>query len=232
MVNKRKKYNARFAPARIKKIMQKDEEIGKVAAAVPVIISRALELFVESLVTKASEVTKSRNARTLTPAHIKASILQDERLSFLKDTVSNVPDVVAEDDAESTTGNIRDLSRLPRRQISSGRRLIGQTRSNGQCNNEDYVDGEESDSSEEPSSPTVQPTTPSGAIQCTDRPPPPQAASSSSNNGSTARTSLNESNSTRHHANTVSSLTPIGPPPFNFSGGLLVNQQEDDDYDT
>ena len=31
--------------ARIKKIMQSDEDVGKVAAAVPVIISRALELF-------------------------------------------------------------------------------------------------------------------------------------------------------------------------------------------
>ncbi|GCC21338.1 hypothetical protein chiPu_0019807 [Chiloscyllium punctatum] len=40
MPSKKKKYNARFPPARIKKIMQTDEEIGKVAAAVPVIIWR------------------------------------------------------------------------------------------------------------------------------------------------------------------------------------------------
>jgi len=38
MPSKKKKYNARFPPARIKKIMQTDEEVGKVAAAVPVII--------------------------------------------------------------------------------------------------------------------------------------------------------------------------------------------------
>jgi hypothetical protein len=38
MPPKRKKYTARFPPARIKKIMQTDEEVGKVAAAVPVII--------------------------------------------------------------------------------------------------------------------------------------------------------------------------------------------------
>lgn len=70
MPSKKKKYNARFPPARIKKIMQTDEEIGKVAAAVPVIISRALELFVESLVTKTSLITKSRNAKTLTASHL------------------------------------------------------------------------------------------------------------------------------------------------------------------
>ncbi|GIY55240.1 dr1-associated corepressor [Caerostris extrusa] len=70
MPSKKKKFNARFPPARIKKIMQTDEEIGKVAAAVPVIISRALELFVASLVKKTSVITKSRNAKTLTTTHL------------------------------------------------------------------------------------------------------------------------------------------------------------------
>ncbi|GBL81019.1 Dr1-associated corepressor [Araneus ventricosus] len=70
MPSKKKKFNARFPPARIKKIMQTDEDIGKVAAAVPVIISRALELFVDSLVTKTSLITKSRNAKTLTTSHL------------------------------------------------------------------------------------------------------------------------------------------------------------------
>ncbi|XP_054580766.1 dr1-associated corepressor isoform X2 [Eptesicus fuscus] len=70
MPSKKKKYNARFPPARIKKIMQTDEEIGKVAAAVPVIISRALELFLESLLKKACQVTQSRNAKTMTTSHL------------------------------------------------------------------------------------------------------------------------------------------------------------------
>ena len=56
--------------ARIKKIMQSDEEVGKVAAAVPVIISRALELFVENMLKKANEITSRRGARTLTPSHL------------------------------------------------------------------------------------------------------------------------------------------------------------------
>jgi len=50
--------------------MQTDEDVGKVAQAVPVIISRATELFVESLLTKAAEVTNARNAKTLTPSHM------------------------------------------------------------------------------------------------------------------------------------------------------------------
>lgn len=93
MPGKKKKYNARFPPARIKKIMQKDEEVGKVAAPVPVIISRALELFVESLLSRAGAITEARHARTLTPAHLKQCILAERRFDFLQDLVSTVADI-------------------------------------------------------------------------------------------------------------------------------------------
>lgn len=101
MPNKKKKYNARFPPARIKKIMQKDEEVGKVAAAVPVIISRSLELFVESLIKKASEITQGRNAKTLTTTHLKQCILGENQFDFLKDLVASVPDVQGDDDSSN-----------------------------------------------------------------------------------------------------------------------------------
>ena len=62
----------KFSPmqARIKKIMQSDEDVGKVAAAVPVIISKSLELFVETLLKNANDVIERRGARTLTPSHL------------------------------------------------------------------------------------------------------------------------------------------------------------------
>ena len=63
--------------ARIKKIMQSDEEVGKVAAPVPVIISRALELFTETLLMRAKKVTAQRGARTLTPSHM--SVIPGDR---------------------------------------------------------------------------------------------------------------------------------------------------------
>ena len=50
--------------------MQTDEDVGKVAAAVPVLISRALELFVEALMGNVSAVVEARGARTLTPSHL------------------------------------------------------------------------------------------------------------------------------------------------------------------
>ena len=44
------KNKTHFPAARIKKIMQSDEEIGKVAQATPVIVGRALEIFMANLV--------------------------------------------------------------------------------------------------------------------------------------------------------------------------------------
>ncbi|KAF6215146.1 hypothetical protein GE061_009897 [Apolygus lucorum] len=97
MPSKKKKYNARFPAGRIKKIMQTDDEVGKVAQAVPVIISRTLELFVESLITKTMEITTMKNARTLSPHHMKQCIISEKRFDFLKDLVKSVPEAVTSD---------------------------------------------------------------------------------------------------------------------------------------
>ncbi|XP_058129918.1 uncharacterized protein DDB_G0271670 [Anopheles ziemanni] len=98
MPSKKKKYNARFPAGRIKKIMQTDEEVGKVAQAVPVIISRTLELFVESLLTKTLKVTNARNAKTLSPSHMKQCIISESRFDFLRDLVKNIPDIGINED--------------------------------------------------------------------------------------------------------------------------------------
>ncbi|XP_060125552.1 dr1-associated corepressor isoform X2 [Zootoca vivipara] len=90
MPSKKKKYNARFPPARIKKIMQTDEEIGKVAAAVPVIICI---LFVTS------------------PG--KQCIELEQQFDFLKDLVASVPDM--QGDAEDNLMEGEKVSRRGRK---------------------------------------------------------------------------------------------------------------------
>ncbi|KAM4565337.1 dr1-associated corepressor [Fundulus diaphanus] len=124
MPSKKKKYNARFPPARIKKIMQTDEEIGKVAAAVPVIISRALELFLESLLTKACHVTQSRNAKTMTTSHLKQCIELEQQFDFLKDLVAAVPDMQGEGEENHTEGGGEKVPRRGRKP-GSGRKNGG-----------------------------------------------------------------------------------------------------------
>lgn len=52
-----------------------------------------MELFVESLLTKTLQITNSRNAKTLTPSHMKQCILSESRFDFLRDLVKNIPDI-------------------------------------------------------------------------------------------------------------------------------------------
>lgn len=89
----KKKYNARFPPARIKKIMQTDEDIGKVAAPVPVILSKALEIFMQSLLETACKNTQARHAKTMSTAHLKQCITSESQFDFLKELVNNIPDL-------------------------------------------------------------------------------------------------------------------------------------------
>ncbi|XP_013178608.1 PREDICTED: uncharacterized protein LOC106125798 [Papilio xuthus] len=113
MPSKKRKYNARFPAGRIKKIMQTDEEVGKVAHAVPIIISRTLELFVESLLCKAMSVTMNRNAKTVSPSHFKQCILAESRFDFLRDLVKNIPDVSPADEKDMSAESSPNSSRFP-----------------------------------------------------------------------------------------------------------------------
>nr|POE49942.1 dr1-associated corepressor [Quercus suber] len=67
----RKKLDTRFPAARIKKIMQADEDIGKIAMAVPPLVSKALELFLQDLCAQTYEITLKRGAKTMNSLHFK-----------------------------------------------------------------------------------------------------------------------------------------------------------------
>ncbi|XP_046499963.1 dr1-associated corepressor isoform X2 [Equus quagga] len=146
MPSKKKKYNARFPPARIKKIMQTDEEIGKVAAAVPVIISRALELFLESLLKKACQVTQSRNAKTMTTSHLKQCIELEQQFDFLKDLVASVPDMQGDGEDNHVDG---DKGARRGRKSGSGGRKNGGMGSKGKDKKLSGTDSEQEDESED-----------------------------------------------------------------------------------
>ncbi|EPS38204.1 hypothetical protein H072_7900 [Dactylellina haptotyla CBS 200.50] len=83
----------KFPVARIKRIMQADEDVGKVAQVTPVIVSKALELFMVSLVTKAAEQAKVRGSKRITAAHLKLAVNQEEQFDFLSDIISKAPDI-------------------------------------------------------------------------------------------------------------------------------------------
>ncbi|XP_029981900.1 dr1-associated corepressor isoform X2 [Sphaeramia orbicularis] len=87
MPGQKKRYNVRFPPTRIKKIMQKNTEVGRMAMAVPVIISRVLEMFLKTLLTKTCLITQSKFSTVVSLAHMKQCIESEKLFHFLKDLV-------------------------------------------------------------------------------------------------------------------------------------------------
>ncbi|KAI9872120.1 MAG: hypothetical protein M1830_002050 [Pleopsidium flavum] len=85
----------KFPVARIKRIMQADEDVGKVAQVTPVAVSKALELFMISLVTKAASEARSRSSKRVTAAHLKQAVAKDEVLDFLAEIIAKIPDAPA-----------------------------------------------------------------------------------------------------------------------------------------
>jgi len=72
--------------------MQKDEEVGKVAQATPVVISKALELFLGLIIDESYKVTSSRGSKKVEAYHLKHAVETTEMLDFLKEIVQGTPD--------------------------------------------------------------------------------------------------------------------------------------------
>ncbi|KAK8019858.1 histone-fold-containing protein [Apiospora arundinis] len=80
----------KFPTARIKRIMQADEEVGKVAQQTPIAVGKALELFMVQLVTKSADVAKERNSKRISAQMLKQAIDSNNEWDFLRDIVSKV----------------------------------------------------------------------------------------------------------------------------------------------
>ncbi|KPM36239.1 hypothetical protein AK830_g10308 [Neonectria ditissima] len=80
----------KFPTARIKRIMQADEEVGKVAQQTPIAVGKALEMFMIQLVTKSADVAKEKGSKRVTAPMLKHVVETDEQWDFLRDIVSRV----------------------------------------------------------------------------------------------------------------------------------------------
>ncbi|KAK5006883.1 hypothetical protein LTR28_005958, partial [Elasticomyces elasticus] len=116
----------KFPTARIKRIMQADEDVGKVAQVTPVVVAKALELFMISLITKSSAIAKSKSSRRVMAPHLKAAILADDQLDFLHEIVGKVPDQSTgtrdRDGSEEASG---DAKLLPKKRAGKSVPNIG-----------------------------------------------------------------------------------------------------------
>ncbi|EXJ62138.1 hypothetical protein A1O7_02571 [Cladophialophora yegresii CBS 114405] len=82
----------KFPVARIKRIMQADEDVGKVAQATPTAVAKALELFMIALVTKGAKEARNHNSKRVTAQHLKAALMDDGQFDFLNEICENIPD--------------------------------------------------------------------------------------------------------------------------------------------
>ena len=82
----------KFPTARIKRIMQADEEVGKVAQQTPIAVGKALELFMVQLVTKSAEVAKEKNSKRISAQMLKQAVESANEWDFLQEIVAKVSD--------------------------------------------------------------------------------------------------------------------------------------------
>ncbi|ELA42258.1 uncharacterized protein VICG_00657 [Vittaforma corneae ATCC 50505] len=79
-----KKRKTRFPLSRIKKIMQQNEDVGKAAITVPVVLSKALEMFFEQIISKMAESAKRRESAKIQAQDFRSVVKSNEELySFL-----------------------------------------------------------------------------------------------------------------------------------------------------
>lgn len=84
-----KKRKTRFPLSRIKKIMQQNEEVGKAAVTVPVVLSKALELFFEQIISKMAESARKRASAKIQVQDFKDVVESNQNLySFLMPLLS------------------------------------------------------------------------------------------------------------------------------------------------
>lgn len=77
-----KRIKTHFPSARVKKLMQSDEDIGKVAQATPVALGRALEMFMGTLVGKAVDTAKQEGTHKINVQILNKTIQDNEQFDF------------------------------------------------------------------------------------------------------------------------------------------------------
>jgi histone H3/H4 len=95
--------------ARIKRMMQRDEDVGKIANGAPVVLARAMELFVKQLTTTTCDVAVLHGAKTIQATHLKGAIaMVPEAFDFLSDVVETVADLPPPPDLNAMEAELKE----------------------------------------------------------------------------------------------------------------------------
>ena len=123
-----------FPVARIKRIMQADDDIGKVAQVTPHVVSRALELFMIKLISASAAQARGTSSggsgkgpKRILAQHMKRAIAADDSYDFLADVIAKVPDApvkgkkeAGSDSEDGGSGGGRPVKKRAKKRKDSG----------------------------------------------------------------------------------------------------------------
>ncbi|KAK0645907.1 hypothetical protein B0T16DRAFT_457892 [Cercophora newfieldiana] len=115
----------KFPTARIKRIMQADEEVGKVAQQTPIAVGKALEMFMVNLVTKSADVAREKNSKRVSAQMLKQVVESDDQWDFLRDIVSRVENEEKAAAAGSSAGKKRAESESEEEVMPEKKKRVG-----------------------------------------------------------------------------------------------------------
>mmetsp|Transcript_15051 Transcript_15051/g.30440 ORF Transcript_15051/g.30440 Transcript_15051/m.30440 type:complete len:192 (-) Transcript_15051:134-709(-) len=121
----------RFPAARIKKMMQADEDVGRIAAGVPPLVSKCLELFGAELLEKATAAASRQQTNVLQVCHIKEAVDGEQLFDFLREIVSECPVEQNLPGAPRKQKSARDESTAPKRQKAAAGKVAAAVSSAG-----------------------------------------------------------------------------------------------------
>lgn len=78
---------------KIKKIIQENQDIGKLSNLVPPLVERSLEFFLADLLKKCEEVSQEYNVNKLTPPVLKKALFGLQNYEFLRDVLEDVEEI-------------------------------------------------------------------------------------------------------------------------------------------
>ncbi|KAK5699087.1 hypothetical protein LTR97_006736 [Elasticomyces elasticus] len=127
-----------FPVARIKRIMQADEDVGKVAQVTPHVVSRALELFMIKLISASAEQARGNVAQGSLPGerggkggkkvlaqHMKKSITTNDTFDFLTEIANKVPDAPAKAAVKTKDESDSEEVKKPKRKAAPRKKKKG-----------------------------------------------------------------------------------------------------------
>lgn len=100
--------------ARIKRLMQKDDDVGKIAGAAPIVLAKALELFVKQLTTTTADVAALHGAKIVNASHLKGAVeTVPQQFDFLSDLVEDAADLPPPPDLNELERELKEKAEAP-----------------------------------------------------------------------------------------------------------------------